>query len=155
MKSTCDCDAGRTIGMLFARLPLGLSLAHTGFRKIHDMGVENFVSASADKVPAYMPHWFGNLYLHAVPYAEVGLGALLVVGLLSRVSGLLTALMLVSFAMATTQLVDTTATLPFSTPLIYACFGLIVLFAGPGKLSIDALLFPTRRPAATPPPLKD
>jgi hypothetical protein len=30
-----------------------------------------------------------------------------------------------------------------------------VLFAGPGKLSIDALLFPTRRPAATPPPLKD
>jgi uncharacterized membrane protein YphA (DoxX/SURF4 family) len=156
MKSTCDCDAGRTIGMLFARLPLGLSLAHTGFKKIHDTGVEKWVSDHVEQVPSYMPHGFGNLYLHAVPYAEVGLGALLVVGLLSRVSGLLTALMLVSFAMAMNQFVDTSMNLPFKDPIVYACFALIVLFAGPGKLSIDALLFPTRRPAAaTPPPLKD
>jgi len=141
--------------MLFARVPLGISLAHTGFRKIHDVGVQNWVSENLDKVPNYMPQGFGNLYLHAVPYAEVALGALLVLGLLSRVSGLLTAAMLVSFAMATHQLVDTTATLPFSTPLIYACFALVVMFAGPGKLSVDALLFPTRRAAATPPPVRD
>ena len=64
-------------------------------------------------------------------------------------------MMLVSFAMATNQFMDTTASLPLKDPIVYACFA-IVLFAGPGKLSIDALLFPTRRPAAaTPPPLKD
>jgi uncharacterized membrane protein YphA (DoxX/SURF4 family) len=155
MKTTCNCEAGPSLGLLFARLPLGLSLAHTGFRKIHDMGVENFVSASVDKVPSYMPHWFGNMYLHAVPYAEVALGALLVLGLLSRVSGLLTALMLLSFAMATHSFVDVNAPLPFTNPVVYACFALIVLFAGPGKISIDGLLFPTRRATTTPPPLRD
>jgi len=154
MKSTCNCEAGPSLGLLFARLPLGLSLAHTGFKKIHDMGVENFVSASTDKIPSFLPSHLGNLYLHAVPYAEVALGALLVLGLLSRVSGLLTALMLVSFAMADSGFVNVNAFLPFSNPVVYACFALVVLFAGPGKISLDALLFPTRR-AATPPPLRD
>jgi len=154
MKSTCNCEAGPSLGLLFARLPLGLSLAHTGFRKIHDMGVENFVSANADKVPGFMPHWFGNMYLHAVPYAEVALGALLVLGLLSRVSGLLTAVMLFSFAMAASGFIDVNAPLPFTNPVVYGCFALVVLFAGPGKISIDALLFPTRR-ATEPPPLRD
>jgi len=154
MKSTCNCEAGPSLGLLFARLPLGLSLAHTGFRKIYDTGVENWVSDHMGQVPSYLPPHLGNLYLHAVPYVEVALGALLVLGLLSRVSGMLTALMLVSFAMATHQFVDTTLNLPFKEPVVYGCFALIVLFAGPGKISLDALLFPTRR-AATPPPLRD
>jgi uncharacterized membrane protein YphA (DoxX/SURF4 family) len=155
MKTTCNCEAGPSLGLLFARLPLGLSLAHTGFKKIHDTGVQNWVSEHLEQVPSYMPQGFGNLYLHAVPYAEVALGALLVLGLLSRVSGLITALMLVSFAMATHSFVDVNAPLPFTNPIVYACFALVVLFAGPGKISIDALLFPTRRATTTPPPLRD
>lgn len=154
MKSTCNCEAGRSLGMLFARLPLGLTLAHTGFRKFHEEGVENFVTDNLGKVPAYMPHWFGSAFLHAVPYAEVALGALLVLGLLSRVSGLLATLLLVSFALSVGNMagfVDVTARMPLANPVVYACFALIVLFAGPGKLSLDALLFPSRK--STPPAL--
>ena len=105
MKSTCNCEAGPSLGLLFARLPLGLSLAHTGFKKIHDMGVENFVSASSDKYSELLPP-----SREPVPACRAvrrgGTGALLVLGLLSRVSGLLTALMLVSFAMAESGFVN-------------------------------------------------
>ena len=148
---TCGgCETCRSLGLLFARLPLGLSLAYTGYHKIHDIGVDQFASMSADRVPGFMPPAFGSYYLHAVPYAEVTLGALLVVGLLSRVSGLLASLMLLSFAIAVTGFRDYSGALPFQAPVVYGCFALVTLFAGPGKVSLDGLLFRGRRRAVTP-----
>ena len=91
MKSTCDCDAGRTIGMLFARLPLGLSLGAHGVPEDPRHGSRELRLGHADKVPAYMPHWFGTFTCMPCPTPRWDSVTLLVVGLLSRVSGLLTA----------------------------------------------------------------
>ena len=60
MKSTCNCEAGPSLGLLFARLPLGLSLAHTGFKKIHDTGVENLGLRPRGQVPSYLPPHLGK-----------------------------------------------------------------------------------------------
>src|SRR4051812_40000126 len=101
MKSPLACDACSGLGLLFARLPLGVSLAYTGINKIRG-GVESWVVEHSSNVPSYMPPRLGGYYLHAVPYAEAALGVLLVLGLFTRGSALLSALMLTSFALAMT-----------------------------------------------------
>src|SRR5258708_7026756 len=100
MKSPLACDVCNGFGLLFARIPLGTALAVAGYHKIHDIGVKQFVQSSISSVPAYMPGWFAKPYLTCVPWAEATFGVLIVLGLLTRVSGLLSGAMLISFALA-------------------------------------------------------
>src|SRR3954470_8330545 len=99
MPNPLKSEQSSSIGLLLARLPLGLTLAYAGISKFRQPGgVGQFVDENLSRVPTFMPEKFGTYYLHAVPYAEVVLGAMLVAGLLTRVSGFLAALMLISFA---------------------------------------------------------
>lgn len=144
MRNAMNCDVCNGIGLLFARLPLGISLACVGIMKFRG-GVEAFVSKSSGSIPSYMPEHLGNMYLHVVPYAETALGILLVLGLFTRVSGLLATLMLISFAMAVTGFINVQGGMPLQPPTLFACFALVVVFAGPGAVSLDRLLFGRRR----------
>lgn len=144
MNNPLRSDTSTSLGLLLARVPVGVVLALAGNAKFRgEGGLSGFVSEHLGEVPASMPSWFGNVYLHAVPFAEVGLGTLLVLGLLTRLSGGLAALMLVSFGMiqaGASGFVNARA--PYASsllqpPAIYATFALIAFFAGPGRISFD------------------
>ena len=74
MKNPLQSDGSQSLALLLARLPLGAVLALAGYTKFHSLGLNQFVNDHLSQVPAYMPSWFGNVYLHAVPFAELGLG---------------------------------------------------------------------------------
>ncbi len=146
MANPLKSDTSMGLGLLAARVPVGVVLVYAGVTKIAYAGVEHFVSQHARLVPTYMPAWFGPIYLHAVPFAEVTLGLLLVAGFLTRLSGFLASLMLISFGVATGGLNaffkpggDTAAAL-LQPPAVYLAFALIPFFCGAGRVSVDRLL---------------
>jgi uncharacterized membrane protein YphA (DoxX/SURF4 family) len=151
MNNPLQSDSSRSLGLLLARLPLGVVLALAGYMKFHTTGLNQFVNDHLSQVPDYMPSWFGNVYLHAVPFAELGLGVLLIFGLLTRFSGLLATLMLVSFgmiqsgAMGFVNLFPQDASKLFQAPTVYATFAMIAFLAGPGWFSLDQLLWGGRK----------
>lgn len=144
MNNPLKSDRSTSIGLLLARVPVGVVLALAGNAKFRsDGGVSGFVSEHLGQVPSYMPSWFGSVYLHAVPFAEVGLGLLLVLGLFTRISGGLAALMLISFGMiqaGASGFFNSHAPYGpglFQAPAVYATFSLIAFLAGPGRISLD------------------
>jgi uncharacterized membrane protein YphA (DoxX/SURF4 family) len=147
MKNPLQSEGSQSLGLLLARVPLGAVLVLAGYMKFHMVGLNRFVDEHLSQVPSYMPSGFGNIYLHAVPFAELGFGVLLIVGMLTRLSGLLAALMLVSFGMIQAggqgfiNLNPEDASKLFQSPTVYATFALIAFLVGPGRFSVDSLLW--------------
>jgi uncharacterized membrane protein YphA (DoxX/SURF4 family) len=134
------------LGLLLARVPVGVTLAYAGFTKIAYVGVSNFASTYQSSVPWYMPPWFGHFYLHAVPFVEVACGLLMILGLTSRLSAFFAAAMLISFGLIRSgvsgfvDLHPTVASALIQAPAVYAMFAMVVLFAGPGQYSLDGVI---------------
>jgi uncharacterized membrane protein YphA (DoxX/SURF4 family) len=125
------------LGLLLMRLPLGGLFVFAGQMKFFKFGYGNFVKASEGAIPHYMPHALGVAYLHAVPFAEVIVGVLLIIGLFTRITAFITALMLLSFMMAATGFTENGGPHP---SLLYLFFALGIAFAGAGRYSVDAKL---------------
>ena len=147
MTNPLKSDRSTSLGLLLARVPLGVTLLLAGWWKFRGPGgIAGFVSQSSRRVPAYMPAGFGDIYLHAIPFAEVILGLCLLAGFLTRLSGFLAALMLVSFGLAfgLSGFVNADTAIAsrlIEAPTVYATFALILFLAGPGKFSVDDALF--------------
>jgi thiosulfate dehydrogenase [quinone] large subunit len=122
--------------ILLLRLPLGALFVYAGMMKFMTMGYSNFVRGSAGTIPAYLPRPLGMGYLYAVPFAEVIVGVLLVIGLVTRLSAVATALMLLSFMMAVTGFKGEHGG-PHPS-LFYMCMAIAIALAGAGRYSIDA-----------------
>lgn len=129
-----------TVGLLLARLPMGAFFLLAGYQKIFQVGVGKFVheASRSPRMPDWAPPAGVSAYLHAVPFLELVVGILLVLGLVARVGGLIGSLMVVSFIIGATGLRD--PNLPFTPNLIYLGVLLLVLLAGPGRISLDAVL---------------
>jgi uncharacterized membrane protein YphA (DoxX/SURF4 family) len=125
------------VGLLLLRLPIGVVFVLAGWMKIHSMGVGEFVTQASGAIPSYMPHALGKAYLYAVPWAELIVGVCLLLGVLTRIIGAITALMLLSFMMAVTGFTDK-GSIHFS--LAYMCVALALVLLGPGRISADALI---------------
>jgi uncharacterized membrane protein YphA (DoxX/SURF4 family) len=80
------------------------------------------------------------MYLAALPYAEIAVGTLLVLGLLTRVGGFFASLMLLSFIVAVTG-VKGAGDAPFQTNVVFLGLALLLFFAGGGKIGLDGMLF--------------
>jgi uncharacterized membrane protein YphA (DoxX/SURF4 family) len=128
------------LGLLLVRVPLGLLFCIRGYQKLATIGLAGFVSAHVKQVPRYVPAWFPSVYLHTLPFAEMALGALVIVGLLTRVSGFLLSLLLISFLMIFGGY-DTAGTWPFSPNFFFLGIALLLLLVGSGGLAVDARLF--------------
>jgi len=146
----------QSLGLFFARIPVGAFFVVAGFRKFFvsgkfDLkgGLDAFVNMGTGMVPHWVPPNLGHIYLTAVPFAEVVLGALLVLGFLGRFVAALLSLMLISFMIAVpphlSGRISDSINFPFNPSLIYLGVTLAIVFCGPGRLSIDGLLFGPRR----------
>jgi uncharacterized membrane protein YphA (DoxX/SURF4 family) len=84
---------------LLARLILGGVLIAAGALKVGNL------QQSAMAVRAYelLPIWIANLFGYALPWIEIGIGLLLVLGALVRINGLLGALTMLAFIIAIAQ----------------------------------------------------
>lgn len=84
---------------LIARLILGGVLIIAGALKIGNL------QKSAMAVRAYelLPIWLANAFGYALPWIEIGIGALLVFGALVKINGLLGALIMLAFIIAIAQ----------------------------------------------------
>jgi putative oxidoreductase len=131
------CSTPVNLGLLLVRVPFGLFFLLAGFGKIRG-GVGTFASAMIGKVPSFIPPSLGGAYLHALPFVELLTGLAVVVGLLTRVAGVLQALMLISFMMALG--VKTNAG-PFHYNFVYLGIALMLALVGPGEWSADRALF--------------
>jgi putative oxidoreductase len=131
------------VAPLVARVTLGVLFVSTGWGKVHDL----------DKVAAF----FGDLGIPApqlnavmVSFVELVGGALLLVGLASRLAALpLIASMAVAILTAQRDQVSGLPDLFGLVEWTYLVLLLSVALGGPGKLSLDALLF-SRRSAISP-----
>jgi len=81
---------------LAARLILGIVLIVAGARKVGNL------AGSVQDTAAYqiLPYELAQVVGSALPFAEIGLGIVLVVGLFTRIAGALGALMMLAFIIA-------------------------------------------------------
>jgi uncharacterized membrane protein YphA (DoxX/SURF4 family) len=156
MPVKCYPTAAQSLGLFLARVPVGAFFVIAAWRKFFvdgkfniKGGVDAFVNQAGGMVPSWVPPNLGHIYVTAVPYAEVVLGSLLVLGFLSRFVGALLSLMLISFMIAVPPHASghfsDTMNFPFNPSIIYLGVCLAIVFCGPGRLSIDGLLFGPRR----------
>jgi putative oxidoreductase len=128
------------LGLLVLRFTAGgIGLLHGG-QKLFQFGVDNFAKNMPPGVPMpYISAWLATL-------AEFGGGALIVLGLLTRLATLpFIFTMGVAFFVAHKGILigEKNGELALVAGLMLTA----ILFTGPGRLSLDALLFRRKRPA--------
>jgi uncharacterized membrane protein YphA (DoxX/SURF4 family) len=148
MKNPLRSERSFDLGLLAARLPMGAFFLIAGCTKIFSIGVDNFVNFASHSghVPHAVPPEWVHTYLHTVPFLELAVGLMLVLGLFARLGGFVGALMVISFTVGYTRLHGTSPSdqaLPFHPNFIY--LGLfadgIHVGAGPdesGRFTIQA-----------------
>jgi uncharacterized membrane protein YphA (DoxX/SURF4 family) len=135
------------VGLLLARLPVGAVLALQGYRILRKTGTAEFMLDNLTLVTNYLPEGMARSYLTLFPYVSLILGLTLILGVLTRPSGFLGAVLLCSlayFRAGTAGFVNMNPTYPYQLlngPTVYSLFALIGFFAGPGKLSLDHFIF--------------
>jgi putative oxidoreductase len=131
-----------SLGLLIARAPIGALFFLAGLGKIRG-GIGAFAQSQMKNLPSFLPTSLGSAYLHAVPIFELLVGLSMLLGLFCRVGAAVAALMLLSFMIAITGVIQPGPYLQTNLVL----FGLAVALAlmGPGAYSIDAAIFKTKR----------
>jgi putative oxidoreductase len=132
------------IALLVVRLPLGILFVYAGWHKVHG-GAGNFVSGAAKSIPPFLGDALGRAYLWCVPWAELTVGVCLLLGLMTRLIGLIATLMVISFTIAVTGVKAAPPGGPFNTNFFYIALAAAIALLGPGRISIDALLGSRRR----------
>jgi uncharacterized membrane protein YphA (DoxX/SURF4 family) len=142
MKRLISSTMSLNLGLLLIRLPVGAYMFLAGFNKVFSVGVQNFVDGSARLLPRLMPETLGRGYLYAFPFFELILGSLIVLGLFTRISGLLNSLLLLSIIIAQGI---TGGAGPFHHATVLLGASLLLALAGPGEHSLDHTIRGRRR----------
>lgn len=136
--------------LLLSRLSLGGMFLLSGFGKVRGE-LADFPSSLgsfrrgfyAQMQPSFVPDVFASPYGYALPWGEMIVGALLVIGLFGRWSALLISLMLLSILISQINAMGITATdgpAPFNSNYVLLAMGLVLLVLGPGKIALDTLV---------------
>jgi thiosulfate dehydrogenase (quinone) large subunit len=133
-----------SVGLLLARVPLGLYFILAGMGKFlyYPGGAAAFVQDNMPNAVKFMSENVARTYLTSLPYAEIALGAFLIMGLVTRVIAACMALLLISFTIANGIRVPN---LPFHPNLVYLGLAMALTLCGGGWISVDGLLFRPRR----------
>jgi thiosulfate dehydrogenase [quinone] large subunit len=124
------------LGLMTARIPMGLYFAIAGYYKIAGQGsIEQFVANNIAKVPTAFPEPMGRTYLYAMPFLELAVGAMLVLGLFTRLAGIIGTFLLITIMYAVTGIHSTVG--PFHPNVIYLGLTLTAMLVGGGEMSVD------------------
>jgi thiosulfate dehydrogenase [quinone] large subunit len=138
MKNPFASPTSASLGLLIARVPIGLFFAMAAWAKIFSIGVSKFVAANAHSVPAFLPDYVGKTYLYLLPFFELSMGLLLILGLWTRLAGLITSLILISIIWAVTGV--GAPPMPFHQNVIFLSVTLLLFLAGGGNFTIDRII---------------
>jgi uncharacterized membrane protein YphA (DoxX/SURF4 family) len=141
--------AAQSFSLLLARVPLGLYIGISGYQQITAPGgIGGFVKEHIATAMQYMPENIARGYLTAMPFAELLVAALLLFGLFQRIGALMAVCVLLSVVLATG--VNWMQGSPFNQSIVFLGLSLVLLTAGPGKISADGMLFGAKKPAHKP-----
>lgn len=143
MKNPLSSDLSQNLGLLVARLPLGAYFLVAGYAHLKT-GVKAVASQYAANLPDWMPAEARGGYSTAVPFLELAVGAMLLLGLTTRLGALIGAV--ISF------LLVAAAGFKFfpaesMTMLVFCGLSLTLFFMGGGKFTLDGFLFNKKKPA--------
>lgn len=143
------------LGLFVLRLALGLYLLLAGVGKVQgeiSNGVGSFYNGPFKGLqPAWLPDLLAAPYGYALPWLEVLVGVLLVIGLLGRFAAVGGFLMLVSFtivlAMANNSITAQGADAPgpYHANYIQSAAYFLIVLVGCGSWSVDTLLRKKRK----------
>jgi len=147
--------------LFFARASIGLYFALAGWGKVLGEFDDGFGSFYRGAVKGMSPDWLPEVlaqgYGYALPWVELIVGGLLVIGLFGRVAAGVLTLTMVSILMAQFDHLGagTAAKMPdlpgpFNPNFIYTALVFLLLVAGPGCWSVDAVLFRESKKVTTP-----
>lgn len=142
MKNPLASDLSSNLGLLVARVPLGLYFVLAGYAHFK---TQNFATQYVAALPTWMPPEAGKGYSSVLPFLEMAVGGLLLLGLTTRIGGLLGACI--------TGMVVAAAGFrlyPDAGHQMLVLFGLSILLLclGGGKFTLDNLLFNKKKAAA-------
>lgn len=132
-----------SVGLLLGRIPLGLFFVMAGILKFY-YGLDEFIKSSLPDAMKFLPEHLARGFLNALPFVEITIGVLLIVGLLTRIAAGIMALLLLSFTIGKTHL-NGVGGGPFHYNIVYLGLALAIMLVGPGWFSIDGILFRPRR----------
>jgi len=124
------------IGLLLARVPLGLFFLIAGYMHIAG-GLNAFVDSGMTHLPAWLPPTVGKMYLYSLPFVEFGAGLFVAVGLMTRASAFIKALILASILVA---LGGIEPGKPFHTNIILLGLAILIALLGGGEISVDCIM---------------
>lgn len=116
---------------IFVRIPLGLYFIMAGLLKLNDVNVFIEVVKSYQILSGNAATLAGIL----IPYLEIGIGGLLILGLWTTLAGIVAGAMLASFIYAIGISVEEL----FNKDFILLGASISLLFSGPGAFSIDGI----------------
>ena len=142
MKNPLASDLSSNLGLLLARIPLGLYFAMAGWEHFQ---IESFATQYVAALPNWMPPEAGKGYSTVLPFLEMAVGALLLLGLTVRVGGLLAALITgMVVAAAGFKLYPDAG----HQMLIIFSLSILMLCLGGGKFTLDNFLFNKKKAEA-------
>jgi uncharacterized membrane protein YphA (DoxX/SURF4 family) len=140
MKNPLASDLSGNLGLLLARVPLGLFFALAGYAHFKTHG---FATLHVGNLPDWMPSEAGRGYSSVLPFLEMAVGALLVLGLTTRVGGALAAAITgMVIAGAGFRIYPDTG----HQTLITLGLAILLLCMGGGKFTLDNFLFNNKKP---------
>ena len=137
MKNPLASDLSNNLGLLLARIPLGLYFALAGYAHFT---TQNFATQYVAALPTWMPSEAGKGYSSMLPFLEMAVGGLLILGLTTRVGGLLAAVITGLLVAAAGFSLDPNAANKL-LPLIVLGLSILLLCTGGGKFTLDNFLF--------------
>lgn len=136
---------GFHLTVFLARAALGLYFLLAGVGKVRgelQNSIGHFYETSFQSLqPAWLPTFFAAPYGYALPWLEVVVGAMLTIGLATRLTTTVVSLMLVSFTIALmiAKGVSGGAAGPFHPNVVMIGLSLLLLAVGGGAISVDAM----------------
>jgi thiosulfate dehydrogenase [quinone] large subunit len=133
----------KAIAYALMRLALGINFFGHGFFRILS-GVAAFAAHTADNMnKGPLPHAFTLAFGYCVPFVEVALGVLLIVGLATRYALIVGAVFMVALTFGTTSIQNWAAA---GDQLVYsAVFFLLLWLVEANTISLDGLLTRQKR----------
>ncbi|MFI4859188.1 MAG: DoxX family protein [Phycisphaerales bacterium JB063] len=148
-------NPGTHLGLLLTRITLGLYLTLAGWGKLmseFNIGFGTFYKGGfSSSSPDWLPVWFGKPYGYALPWLEVLVGAMLILGLLTRFFAAGGFLMLASFTAVKVIGAQNITGIGadekgiFTPNYIMTAVYFLLIFTGAGALSLDRVFFAKRK----------